>query len=70
MSRDIDVSFVFLDKFLGINHGSMGSYRQWLAYCRWDIHLSFNDWKILNRLEVLESKMVEAWKAINELIRK
>ena len=26
--------------------------------------------KILNRLEVLESKMVEAWKAINELIRK
>jgi len=26
--------------------------------------------RILNRLEVLESKMVEAWKAINELIRK
>ena len=26
--------------------------------------------KILNRLEVLESKMVEAWKAINELSRK
>ena len=26
--------------------------------------------KILNRLDVLESKMVEAWKAINELIRK
>jgi len=26
--------------------------------------------KILNRLEVLESKMIEAWKAINELIRK
>jgi hypothetical protein len=26
--------------------------------------------KILNRLEVLEQKMIEAWKAINELIRK
>lgn len=26
--------------------------------------------RILNRLEVLESKMIEAWKAINELIRK
>ncbi len=26
--------------------------------------------KILNRLEVLEQKMVEVWKAINELIRK
>ena len=26
--------------------------------------------KILNRLDVLESKMIEAWKAINELIRK
>ena len=26
--------------------------------------------KKLNRLDVLESKMVEAWKAINELIRK
>ena len=26
--------------------------------------------KILNRLEVIESKMVEVWKAINELIRK
>ena len=26
--------------------------------------------KILNRLEVLEAKMIEAWKAINELIRK
>ena len=26
--------------------------------------------KILNRLDVLESKMVEAWKANNELIRK
>ena len=26
--------------------------------------------KILNRLEVLEAKMIEEWKAINELIRK
>lgn len=26
--------------------------------------------KILNRLDVLESKMIEVWKAINELIRK
>lgn len=26
--------------------------------------------RILNRLEVLESKMIDAWKAINELIRK
>ena len=26
--------------------------------------------RILNRLEVLEAKMIEAWKAINELIRK
>jgi len=26
--------------------------------------------KILNRLDVLESKMIEAWKAINELLRK
>ena len=26
--------------------------------------------KILNRLDVLETKMIEAWKAINELIRK
>jgi hypothetical protein len=26
--------------------------------------------KILNRLDVLESKMLEVWKAINELIRK
>ncbi len=26
--------------------------------------------KILNRLDVLEAKMIEAWKAINELIRK
>ncbi len=26
--------------------------------------------KILNRLDVLESKMVEVWKAINELLRK
>mgnify|MGYP007047352269 FL=1 len=26
--------------------------------------------KILNRLDVLESKMVEVWKAINELVRK
>lgn len=26
--------------------------------------------KILNRLDVLESKMAEVWKAINELIRK
>ena len=26
--------------------------------------------KILNRLDVLGSKMIEAWKAINELIRK
>ena len=26
--------------------------------------------KILNRLDVLEQKMIEAWKAINELIRK
>jgi hypothetical protein len=26
--------------------------------------------RILNRLEVLEQKMIEVWKAINELIRK
>jgi len=26
--------------------------------------------KIINRLDVLEAKMIEAWKAINELIRK
>jgi len=26
--------------------------------------------KILNRLDVLKSKMIEAWKAINELLRK
>lgn len=26
--------------------------------------------KIINRLDVLEGKMVEAWKALNELIRK
>ena len=26
--------------------------------------------KILNCLDVLESKMIEAWKAINELLRK
>ena len=26
--------------------------------------------KIINRLDVLEVKMVEAWKALNELIRK
>ena len=26
--------------------------------------------KILNRLDVLEQKRVEAWKAINELIRR
>jgi hypothetical protein len=25
--------------------------------------------KILNRLDVLEAKMIEVWKAINELIR-
>jgi len=26
--------------------------------------------RILNRLEVIEQKMIEVWKAINELIRK
>ena len=26
--------------------------------------------KILNRLDVIEAKMIEAWKAINELFRK
>tara|TARA_R110002153_G_scaffold30881_1_gene94554 strand:- start:753 stop:908 length:156 start_codon:yes stop_codon:yes gene_type:complete len=26
--------------------------------------------RILNRLEVLEQKMIEVWKSINELIRK
>tara|TARA_R110000824_G_scaffold121930_1_gene278453 strand:+ start:225 stop:380 length:156 start_codon:yes stop_codon:yes gene_type:complete len=26
--------------------------------------------KILNRLDVLEAKMIEVWKAINELLRK